>query len=91
MHMVNFIQELDTGCFDSSFTAQEEHLILCGHFHTASLSLIEKPGSTTLRLICHHSKEDVFGQSMNSWLDSSMDATIFYMVADAADLMSFTF
>ena len=56
----------------------------------APLGFIEKPGSTALRLIRHHSKEDAFGQSMNSWLDLSMDATMFYTAADATNFVSLT-
>jgi len=42
-------------------------------------------------LICHHFNKDVFGQSMNSWLDPSMDATRFYTAADDADFVSLMF
>jgi len=91
-YMDTFIQEeLDAGRFNGPFTIQEAHLIFGSHFHTAPLGFIEKPGSTVLRLIHHHSKEDGLSQSTNGWLDPSMDATRFYMAADATDFMSLTF
>jgi len=90
-YMESFIQEeLDAGCFDGTFMIQQAHIIFNGHFRTAPLGFIEKLGSTALRLICHHSKEDAFSQSTNSWLDPFLDATMLYMATDAADLVSLT-
>jgi len=87
--MDNFIQEeLYAGCFNGPFTKQQANIIFDGHFHTAPLGFVENPGSTSLRLICHHSKEDGFGQLTNGWLDPSMDATRFYTAANAAEFMS---
>ena len=49
-YMDNFIQkELYANHFDGPFTVQEAHYIFDGHFCTAPLSFIEKPGSTALR------------------------------------------
>src|SRR5882724_10788034 len=87
-YMDKFIQEeLDSRHFDGPFTIDEALSIFGGHFCMAPLGFIEKPGLTALRLICHYSKEDAFGQSMNGWLDMSVDATKFYMAADAVDFM----
>jgi len=67
-YMDKFTQEeLDAGCFDRPFSIKEAHSILCGHFSIAPLGLVKKPGSTALRLINHHSKEDTFRQSKNGW------------------------
>ena len=68
---------------------EQAHKIFGGHFRTAPLSFIEKPGTSTLRLICHHSKEDHLRSSMNSWIDPSVDPTRFYTVAEAAEFVSF--
>jgi len=87
--MDNFIQEeLDARCFDRPFMTEEAHLIFSGHFHTAPLGFIEKPGSTMLRLIHPHSKEDTIGNSTNGWLDPLQEATKFYTAADAVDFLS---
>jgi len=52
LYMDKFIQdELDAGCFDSPFSFEEAHMIFGCHFHTAPLCFVEKPGSTSLRLI----------------------------------------
>jgi len=87
--MDNFIQEeLDASCFDGPFSVDKAHKIFSGHFCTAPLGFIEKPGSTALCLICHHSKIDLYGDSMNSWLDPTIDVTKFYTAVDAADSVS---
>ena len=61
--------EVVAGHIDSPFSIQDAHIIFDGHFCTAPLGFVEKPGSTALQLICHHSKEDIAGCSMNGWLD----------------------
>jgi len=43
---------------------------------------MEKPGSTVLWLIQHHSKEDNMGFSMNGWLDPLIGATKFYTASN---------
>jgi len=87
----NFIQdELDASHLDGPFSFKEAHIIFDGHFHTTHLGFIEKPGSTVLRLIHHHLKEDRFGNSTNSWLDLSYDTMKFYTTSDAAEFVSFT-
>ena len=89
MYMNNFIQEeLDAGRFNGPFSVDEAHEIFSGHFHTAPLGFIEKPGSTTLHLIHHHSKINLYGDSTNNRLDPTIDATRFYTAADAANFVS---
>ena len=88
-YMDNFIKdELDSGHLNGPFSMEEACSMFGGHFHMAPLGLIEKPGSSALRLICHHSKEDDLGQSTNRWMDSSIGATKFYLAANAADFVS---
>ena len=66
MYMDRFIQEeLDAGHFDGPFLIEQAHLTFRGHFRTMLLGFMEKPGSTALRLIHHHSKEDGNGHSTN--------------------------
>jgi len=92
LYMDNFIQEeLNSSQFDGPYTVEEAHKIFGGHFCTAPLGFVEKPSSMSLRLIHHHLKEDDFGQSTNSWLDPSVDATRFYMAADTAEFVSEAF
>jgi len=44
-------------------------IIFNSHFHTTPLGFVENPGSTALRLIHHHLKEDRFGNSMTAgWI-----------------------
>ena len=54
----------------------------------SSLGLVEKPGSSSLWMIHHHSKEDSFGQSTNGWIDTSLNATKYYSATNAADIVS---
>ena len=53
--------------------------------------LVEKPGSTALRMICHFSKEDHLGQSMNSWLDSDDFLVFWFTASQTADFVSLSF
>ena len=78
------------GRMDGPFTIDEAHSIFASHFRTAPLGFVEKPGSSALRLIRHHSKLDSFSTSTNGWLDSSISPTKFYSAADAADYVSVT-
>ena len=89
IYMDNFIkEEVAAGRFDGPFSVQEARIVFGGHFRTAPLGFIEKPGSSTLRFIYHHLKEDSFSHSTNSWLDPSIGSTKFYLAADAADFVS---
>jgi len=81
-------EELLASCFNGPFSIAQAHKVFGGHFHTAPLGFVEKPGSSTLRLICHHSKEDHLSLSTNGWLDPSIYLTKFYMVANAVDFVS---
>jgi len=90
--MDNFLAaEVTTGCMDGPFTVAQAHAIFGGHFRTAPLGLVEKPGSTSLRLIRHLSKLDHLGGSTNGWIDLSVNATKYFSAADAADFVSFFF
>jgi len=91
LYLDKFIQDkLDASHFNGPFSFKEAYMIFDGHFHTTPLGFVEKPGSTALKLIRHHSKEDRFGNSMNSWLDLSYDTMKFYTTSDAAEFVSFT-
>jgi len=81
--------EVAAGHINGPFTVAQAHTIFGGHFNTAPLGLIKKPGSTTLWMIFHHSKEDHLGQSTNGWLYPSIHATRYFSAADAADFVSF--
>ena len=74
-----------------SFSIQDAHIIFNRHFCTAPLGFMEKPGSTVLWLIQHHSKEDNMGFSMNGLLDPSIGATKFYTASNVANFMSILF
>jgi len=76
IYMDNFlVAEVTTGRMDGPFTVTQAHAIFGGHFRTAPLGLVEKPGSTSLRLIRHLSKLDHLGGSTNGWIDLSVNAT----------------
>jgi len=81
-------EELATGHMDGPFTINEAHTIFAGHFRMAPLSFVEKPGSSALRLIRHHSKLDHMSTSTNNWLDLSTGPTKFYSASDAHMLQS---
>ena len=52
VYMDNFIKdELESGRLDGPFSVEEAHIIFAGHFRTAPLGFVEKPGSSALRLI----------------------------------------
>jgi len=88
-YMDNFLaSEVATGHIDGPFTKDQAHAIFNGHFRTAPLGLIKNPGSDALWMICHHSKIDDQGHSTNSWIDSSINTTKYYLAADAADFVS---
>jgi len=89
VYMDKFIQEeLDIGHFDGPFSVDEAHTIVGGHFCTASLSFVEKHSLTALHLIHHHSKDDLYGYSTNSWLYLTIYVTKIYTAADATDFVS---
>jgi len=89
LYMDNFLaSEIATGRIDGPYTITQAHIIFNGHFRTAPLGLVEKPGSDALRMIRHHSKEDGLGQSTNSWIDASINATKYYSASDTADFVS---
>jgi len=83
--------EIATGHIDGPFSISQAHTIFKGHFHTAPLGLVEKPGSDMLCMIHHHSKDDPFGHSTNGWLDASINAMKYYSAADAAEFVSINF
>jgi len=80
--------EVATGRIDGLFTVYQAHALFGGHFHMAPLGLVEKPGSTALRMIRNHSKGDHLGQATNAWLDPSVNTTKYFSAADAADFLS---
>jgi len=89
MYMDNFlVKEIATGSVNGPFTISQVHSIFNSHFHTAPLSLIEKPGSNALQMIRHHSKEDHHGHSTNGWINVSINATKYYSASDTADFVS---
>jgi len=51
-------EEATAGHTNGPFTTDEAHSIFGGHFHTAPLGFVEKPSSSTLCLIRHHSRLD---------------------------------
>jgi len=81
-------EEVSSGCMDGPFTMEMAHLIFRGHFRTAPLGFVEKPGSSSLCLIRNHSKEDRLGISTNGGIDASSGTTKFYSAAHAADFVS---
>jgi len=92
IYMDKFLEdEVAASRIDSPFSIQDAHIIFDGHFCMAPLGFVEKPGSTTLQLICHHSKEDHAGFFTNGWLDPSIRVIRFYTASDAADFMSILF
>jgi len=50
--------EVASGCINGPFTVPQACTIFGSHFHTAPLGLVEKPVSSALWLIRHHSKVD---------------------------------
>src|SRR5882672_7662252 len=91
-YITNLISgEVSAGHMDGPFSVEEAHLIYGGHFRTCPLGLVEKPGSVDLRMIRHFSKEDQFGRSTNSWLDSDDFPTHWFTVAETADFVSTSF
>src|SRR5882724_10337599 len=90
VYMDNFIKdELESGRLDCPFLVEEAHIIFAGHFRTAPLGFFEKPGSSALHLIRHHSKEDGLGHLTNGWLDPSDGAMKFYSAMSVEDFVSF--
>jgi len=82
-------EEVAAGRMDGPYTIEQAHAIYHGHFRTCPLGLVEKPGSTALRMIRHFSKEDKFGDLTNSWVDSVDFPTRWFTAAQAADFVSF--
>ena len=76
---------------DGPFSVMQAHTIFGGHFHTALLGLIKKPGSDALYMIHHHSKKYCYGQSTNGWINASINAMKYYLAANAADFVSVAF
>ena len=81
--------EVMAGHMDGTFTIEQAHIIYGGHFRTCPLGLVEKPGSSALRMIRHFSKEDHLGVSTNSWVDSDDFPTRWFTAAQTADFVSF--
>ena len=73
---------------DGPYTIEQAHVIYGGHFCTCPLGLVEKLGSSALRMIHHFSKEDQFGDSTNSWVDSVDFLTRWFTAMQTADFMS---
>jgi len=69
------VAEVASGRINGPFSIAQAHSIFGSHFCTTPLGLVEKPGSDTLHMICHHSKKDCYGQSTNGWLDPAVNAT----------------
>ena len=91
-YITNLInEEVTTGCMDGPFTVDEAQCIYGGHFRTCPLWLVDKPGSKDLRMIRHFSKEDQFGQSMNSWVDSDNFPTCWFTAATVASFESISY
>ena len=80
--------EIMSGCIDGPFMIEEAHTIYGGHFWTCSLGLDEELCSTVLWIIHHFSKEDQFGHSSNSWVDSDDFATCQFTAAKTANFVS---
>ena len=81
-------EEVAAGRMDGPYTIEQAHVIYGGHFRTCPLGLVEKPGSSALRMIRHFSKEDQFGDSTNSWVDSVDFPTRWFTAAQTADFVS---
>src|SRR5882724_8037142 len=80
--------EVAAGRMDSPFTIEQAHIIYGGHFRTCPLGLVEKLGLSALWMIHHFSKEDDYGVSTNSWVDSDDFPTCWFTVAQTADFVS---
>jgi len=76
---------------DGPFSIKEAHIIYGGHFRTCPLGLVEKPGSVDFRMIRHFSKEDLFGRSTNSWLDSDEFPTRWFTACQTAEFVKYIF
>src|SRR5882724_13262766 len=63
-------------------------MYLWGHFKTCPLGLVDKPGSLDLWMICHFSKDDQFGHSTNSWIDSNDFLMHWFTAATIANFVS---
>src|SRR5882724_4520343 len=86
MNLIN--EEVATGRMDRPFTIEKAQFIYGGHFQMCPLGLVDKPSSQDLRMIRHFSKEDQFGHSMNSWIDSDNFPTCWFTVAMVASFVS---
>src|SRR5882724_10544488 len=88
-YITNLInEEIMSGCMDGLFTIEDAHTIYGGHIWTCPLGLVKKPGLTILWMICHFSKEDQFGHSMNSWVDLDNFMMHWFIAAKTADFVS---
>src|SRR5882724_3946462 len=88
-YMDSFLEEeVTSGHMDGLFTVDYAHQIFNGHLWTVPLGFVENPGSTALRLICHHSKEDHFSMSTNGWINMTFSTAKFYSVAHATAFMN---
>ena len=80
--------ELQAGRMSGPFSVSQAKMIFNGHFHMSPLSLIEKvPGSGKWRTICHLSKKDSTGESMNGWLNTDEFPTKYYSASMTADFV----
>jgi len=73
---------------DGPFTIEQAQCIYGGHFWTCPLGLVDKPGSLDLRMIRQFSKDDQFGHSTNSWIDSNDFPMCWFMAATIASFVS---
>jgi len=88
-YMDSFIvEEFALGSMDVLFSIASVHLIFKGCFRTALPCFVEKPRTSVLLLIQHHSKEDNLSFATNAWIDSSAGVTKFYSTAHASDFVS---
>jgi len=85
----NIEAEIATGWVSGPYTVADAHIIFAGHFHTSPLGLVEKaPGSNKWQMIQHLSKQDIFSDSTNSWLDLDDFPTKYYSASETAEYVS---
>ena len=74
------------------YSIKEAHIIFDGHFRTSPVGLVEKYlGDGNWRMICHLSKLDKYGCSMNDWIDSADFPTSYFPAATVASYVSPSF
>ena len=81
--------EIAMGRVSGLYTVVDTHIIFTGNFCTSPLGLIEKtPGSNKWQMIQHLSKQDIFSDSTNSWLDLDDFPTKYYSASETAEYVS---